>query len=61
MMDSHISLTPTEWVLCLFITTFVVRWQLSASSSVTSKIAGILTFGGFILGISMHVFEWLRE
>lgn len=61
MMDSHTSLTPTELVLCLFITALVVGWQLSASSSVTSKIAGILTFGGLTLGISMYVFEWLRE
>ena len=61
MMDSHTSLTPTEWLLCLCITALVVEWQLSASASITSKIAGILTLGGLTLGVSIHAFEWFRE
>ncbi len=61
IMESYTSLTPTDWVLSLFVTAIVVVWQLFAGSSFSSKMAGALMFGGLLLGISMHVFEWYRE
>jgi len=60
-MNSYTSLTSTDWILSLFVTAIVVGWQLSAGSSFSSKMAGVLMFGGLTLGISMHLFEWYRE
>jgi len=60
-MVSYTSLTPTDWVLSLFVTAVVVGWQVSAGSSFSSTIAGVLMFGGLTLGISMYLFEWYRE
>jgi hypothetical protein len=60
-VESHTSLTSTDWVLSLFVTAVVVGWQLSVSSGFTATVAGILTFGGLALGVSIQMFEWYRE
>ncbi len=60
-MESYTSLKSTDWALSLFLTAIVIGWQLSVGSSFTSTVAGMLTFGGLALGISIHVFEWYRE
>ena len=60
-VESYTPLTSTDWILSLLVTTVVVGWQLSVSSGFTATVAGILTFGGLTLGVSMQMFEWYRE
>lgn len=60
-VKSDTSVRSTDWILSLCVTALVVGWQLSAGSSFTAKVAGVLMFGGLTLGISLHLFEWDRE